>query len=128
MNAETSADWRDQIFDVLQSHDIKQVYHVPDAGHSRLIEHCQRSSTIRTVVLTTEEEGVALAAGAWLGGQRSVLLMQSSGVGNTINLMGLTRTLRFPFLTIVTMRGEWGEFNSRQYPMGQGSAKVLEAM
>ena len=132
MNAETSikpgADWRDQIFDVLQTHDIKQVYHVPDAGHSRLIEHCQRSNAIRTVALTTEEEGIALAAGAWLGGQRSVLLMQSSGVGNTINLMGLTKTLRFPFLTLITMRGEWGEFNSWQYPMGQGTPKVLDAM
>ena len=104
MNAEPSikpgADWRDQIFDVLQTHDIKQVYHVPDAGHSRLIEHCQRS----------------------------VLLMQSSGVGNTINLMGLTKTLRFPFLTLITMRGDYGEFNSWQYPMGQGTPKVLEAM
>ena len=132
MNAETSinsgADWRDQIFDVLQTHDIKQVYHVPDAGHSRLIEHCQRSNSIRTVPLTTEEEGIALAAGAWLGGQRSVLLMQSSGVGNTINMMGLTKTLRFPFLTLITMRGDYGEFNSWQYPMGQGTPKVLEAM
>jgi len=132
MNAEASlksdADWRDQIFDVLQAHYIRQVYHVPDAGHARLIEHCQRSNAMRTVPLTTEEEGVALAAGAWLGGQRSVLLMQSSGVGNTINLMGLTKTLRFPFLTLITMRGEWGEFNSWQYPMGQGTPKVLEAM
>jgi len=132
MNAETSiksgADWRDQIFDVLQTHDIKQVYHVPDAGHARLIEQCQRSNSIRTVPLTTEEEGLALAAGAWLGGQRSVLLMQSSGVGNTINLMGLTKTLRFPFLTLITMRGDYGEFNSWQYPMGQGTPKVLEAM
>ena len=128
MNAETSADWRDEIFEVLQTHDIKQVYHVPDAGHSRLIEHCQRSNSIRTVPLTTEEVGIALAAGAWLGGQRSVMLMQSSGVGNTINLMGMTKTLRFPFLTLVTMRGEWGEFNSWQFPMGQGTPKVLEAM
>src|SRR5258708_10432208 len=128
MNAETSSDWRDQIFDVLQAHDIKQVYHVPDAGKSRLIEQCQRWNSMRTVPLTTEEEGLALAAGAWLGGQRSVLLMQSSGVGNTINLMGLTKTLRFPFLTLITMRGEWGEFNSWQYPMGQGTPKVLEAM
>ena len=133
MNAETrsalgNGDWRDEIFDVLQDHDIKQVYHVPDAGHSRLIEHCQRSNSMRTVPLTTEEEGIALAAGAWLGGQRSVMLMQSSGVGNTINLMGLTKTLRFPFLTLITMRGEWGEFNSWQFPMGQGTPKVLEAM
>ena len=83
---------------------------------------------MRTVTLTTEEEGVALAAGAWLGGQRSVLLMQSSGVGNTINMLGLTKTLRFPFLTLITMRGDWGEFNSWQYPMGQGTPKVLETM
>ena len=128
MTVEPSADWRDQIFEVLQAHDIRQVYHVPDAGHSRLIEHCQRTNSIRTLALTTEEEGIAIAAGAWLGGHRSVTLMQSSGVGNTINLMGLTKTLRMPFLTLITMRGDWGEFNSWQYPMGQGTPKVLEAM
>jgi sulfopyruvate decarboxylase alpha subunit len=122
------SDWHDDIFQVLQDHDIKQVYHVPDAGHSKLIEACQKTNSIRTVALTTEEEGIPLAAGAWLGGQRSVLLMQSSGVGNTINLLGLTKTLRFPFLTLITMRGEPGEFNSWQYPMGQGTPKVLEAM
>lgn len=121
-------DWRDDIFQVLQDHDIKQVYHVPDAGHGKLIEACQKSNSIRTMALTTEEEGIPLAAGAWLGGQRSALLMQSSGVGNTINLMGLTKTLRFPFLTLVTMRGEPGEFNSWQYSMGQATPKVLEAM
>jgi sulfopyruvate decarboxylase alpha subunit len=121
-------DWRDDIFQVLQDHDIKQVYHVPDAGHSKVIEACQKSNSIRTLALTTEEEGIPLAAGAWLGGQRSVLLMQSSGVGNTINLMGMTKTLRFPFLTLITMRGDYGEFNSWQYPMGQATPKVLEAM
>ena len=126
--AEAKTDWRDQIFEVFQNHDIKQVYHVPDAGHSRLIERCQRSNEMHTVALTTEEEGIALAAGAHLGGQRSVLLMQSSGVGNTVNLMGLTKTLRFPFLTLITMRGDYGEFNSWQYPMGQATPKVLEAM
>jgi len=121
-------DWRDDIFQVLQDHDIKQVYHVPDAGHAKVIEACQKSNSIRTLALTTEEEGIPLAAGAWLGGQRSALLMQSSGVGNTINLLGLTKTMRFPFLTLITMRGEPGEFNSWQYPMGQGTPKVLEAM
>jgi sulfopyruvate decarboxylase alpha subunit len=128
MNVATPLDWRDQIFEVLQDHEIRQVYHVPDAGHSRLIEACQRSNAMRTLALTTEEEALGLAAGAWLGGQRSVTLMQSSGVGNTINLVGLTKTLRFPFLTLITMRGDYGEFNSWQYPMGQGTPKVLEAM
>jgi sulfopyruvate decarboxylase alpha subunit len=127
MNVQVT-DWPDRLFATLKRAGIRQVGYVPDAGHSRLIEHCQRSNSIRTVPLTTEEEGIALAAGAWLGGQRSTLLMQSSGVGNTINMMGLTKTLRFPFLTLITMRGDYGEFNSWQYPMGQGTPKVLEAM
>ena len=52
--------------------------------------------------------------------------MQSSGVGNTIAALSLIRTGRFPFLSIVTMRGEWGETNPWQLPMGQGSAAHLE--
>src|SRR5712671_2751294 len=130
MTVATPVDWRDQIFEVLQDHDIKQVYHVPDAGHSRLIEACQKSNSIRTLALTTEEEGVALAAGAWLGGQRSVLLMQSSGVGNCINMLSLIRACRFPMLMLITMRGEWEEFNPWQEPMGsivEPALKLCEA-
>src|SRR6187431_1703651 len=120
--------WPDQLFETIKRGGVRQVGYVPDAGHARLIDRCRADPDIHDVVLTTEEEGVALAAGAWLGGQRSVLLMQSSGVGNTINMMGLTKTLRFPFLTLITMRGDYGEFNSWQYPMGQGTPKGLEAM
>jgi sulfopyruvate decarboxylase alpha subunit len=112
------AAWPDRIFEVLRQADIRQVGYVPDAGHSRLIALCKADPDIRDVVLTTEEEGVALAAGAWLGGQRSVLLMQSSGVGNCINMLSLIRACRFPLLTLVTMRGEWAEFNPWQVPMG----------
>src|SRR5213075_2539795 len=121
-------DWSAEVHRELVAAGVRVVGYVPDAGHKRLIELCQADKKMRAVPLTTEEEGIALAAGAWLGGQRSVLLMQSSGVGNTVNLMGLTKTLRFPFLTLITMRGEWGEFNSWQYPMGQGTPRVLEAM
>jgi sulfopyruvate decarboxylase alpha subunit len=81
---------------------------------------------MRGVSLTTEEEGIALLAGAWLGGQRGVLLMQSSGVGNCVNMLSLTQTCRYPFLTLVTMRGEWGEFNPWQVPMGSATQAVLE--
>jgi sulfopyruvate decarboxylase alpha subunit len=82
---------------------------------------------MKTVVLTTEEEGVALLAGAWLGGDRGVLLMQSSGVGNCINMLSLTRVCRMPLLILVTMRGEWGEFNPWQVPMGQNTNRMLTA-
>lgn len=111
-------DWPDRLFAVLKRAEIRQVGYVPDAGHARLIELCRADPAIRDVVLTTEEEGVALAAGAWLGGQRAVLLMQSSGVGNCINMLSLAKTCRFPLVMLVTMRGEWAEFNPWQVPMG----------
>ena len=107
--------------------DIRQVGYVPDAGHARLIARCKADNDIRDVVLSTEEEGVALAAGAWLGGQRSALLMQSSGVGNCINMLSLISACRFPFLTFITMRGEWAEFNPWQVPMSQAVEPVLAA-
>jgi sulfopyruvate decarboxylase TPP-binding subunit len=69
---------------------------------------------------------VALAAGAWLGGERAVLLMQSSGVGNCVNMLALNQAGRFPLLALVTMRGEWGEQNPWQLPMGQSAAEVLK--
>ena len=124
--ATDTSSWPDEIFSILQRFDVRQVPYVPDAGHSQLIDHVLASSTMRGVSLTTEEEGVALLAGAWAGGQRGVLLMQSSGVGNCINMLSLTQIFRFPFLTLVTMRGEWGEFNPWQVPMGSKTEAVLE--
>ena len=118
--------WPDAIHGALGALGVRQVAYVPDAGHSRLIELCQADPAMRAVVLTTEEEGVALAAGAWLGGERAVLLMQSSGVGNCINMLALIRVGRFPLLALVTMRGEWGEFNPWQVPMGQSTPAVAE--
>lgn len=117
--------WAQDIFDALRALDVRQAAYVPDAGHARLIELCREADAMRTVVLTTEEEGVALLAGAWLGGQRGVLLMQSSGVGNCINLLAMVHECRFPLLMLVTLRGEWGEFNPWQVPMGQAAAGVL---
>src|SRR3954462_9233368 len=124
--SETTPSWPEDIFRTLQRFDVRQVPYVPDAGHSQLIERVLGSSTMRAVPLTTEEEGVALLAGAWAGGQRGVLLMQSSGVGNCINMFSLTQIFRLPFLTLVTMRGEWGEFNPWQVPMGMATSGVFE--
>ena len=124
--ATDTSSWPDEIFSILQRFDVRQVPYVPDAGHSQLIDHVLASSTMRGVSLTTEEEGVALLAGAWAGGQRGVLLMQSSGVGNCINMLSLTQIFRLPFLTLVTMRGEWAEFNPWQVPMGSKTEAVLE--
>ena len=119
------SEWADDIFNVLIGAGVHQVAYVPDMGHKRLIERCNADERMTAVLLTTEEEGVALLAGAWLGGERGVLLMQSSGIGNCINMFSLTRSCEFPLLMLVTMRGQWGEFNPWQVPMGQLTPKVL---
>jgi sulfopyruvate decarboxylase alpha subunit len=125
--SQTPTTWADEIHALFRLHRIGLVSIVPDAGHQRLIELCQADPSIRTVTLTTEEEGVALAAGAWLGGMRAALLIQSSGVGNCINMLSLPTVCHLPFFAIVTMRGEWGEFNPWQVPMGSSTPAVLEA-
>jgi sulfopyruvate decarboxylase alpha subunit len=121
-------DWPNAIYRTLKSHGVAQISYVPDAGHARLIELSHSDPAIQTTVLTTEEEGVALSAGAWLGGDRAVLLMQSSGVGNCVNMLSLLASCRIPFLTLVTMRGEWAEFNPWQIPMGKATPQALEIM
>jgi sulfopyruvate decarboxylase alpha subunit len=120
--------WPDEVYRVLRGAGVRQVGIVPDAGHSRLIRAFEADPEARVVTLTTEEEGVAMLAGAWLGGERGVLLLQSSGVGNCINMLSLPVICHMPLLMIVTMRGDWGEFNPWQIPMGQGTRAALEAM
>ena len=122
----TTAKWPAQIFKTLKDADIGQISYVPDAGHADLIKACLADNRIKTTRLTTEEEGIALALGAWLGGERSALLMQSSGVGNCINMLSIIQETRSPLLMLVTMRGEWGEFNPWQLPMGQNAEAHLE--
>jgi len=121
-------DWPDQLYDLLKSAKITQFAYVPDAGHKVLINRSLADPDVHSIPLTTEEEGVALAAGADLGGERAVLLMQSSGAGNCINLLSLIVGCRFPLLTLISMRGDFGEGNPWQFPMGQGTEPVLKAM
>lgn len=124
----TEIAWQEQIYLQLKAAGVRQVAYVPDAGHAHVIRRVQQDDEIHDIVLTTEEEGVAVAAGAWLGGQRAVLLMQSSGVGNCVNMFSLLESCRFPFCTLVTMRGEYAEFNPWQGPMGRATQAVMEQM
>ena len=108
-------------------HRIEVVAFVPDGGQKRLIELCLADPAIRSVTLTTEEEGIALSCGAFLAGKRAAVLMQSSGVGNCINMLSVPAECDMPLLMLVTMRGEFGEFNPWQVTMGQSTTAVLEA-
>ena len=122
------ARWQDELYDPLRRNNISQFAYVSDAGHHVLIDRSLADPGVRSVALTTEEEGVALLAGADLGGARGVLLMQSSGAGNCVNMLSLIKGGRFPFLTLVSMRGDFGEGNPWQFPMGQAVQPILGAM
>ena len=119
--------WSKDVFNILKAANVRQVAYVPDAGHSSLIKMAIADNSIKPVLLTSEQEGVAVLSGAWLGGEAGTLLMQSSGVGNVINMLGMANECRFPLLMLVTMRGDWGEFNPWQVPMGQATESVLTA-
>jgi sulfopyruvate decarboxylase alpha subunit len=120
--------WRGDLFDVLKRHGIRHIAYVPDAGHSEALRRADADPDIHAVVLTTEEEGIGYLAGAWLGGEKGALLLQSSGVGNCINTLALQSVARFPLLMLVTMRGDWAEFNPWQNPMGQATEATLRHM
>jgi sulfopyruvate decarboxylase TPP-binding subunit len=120
--------WPHELYELLRGNGVTQFAYVPDAGHRVLIDRALADADVHAIPLTTEEEGVALVAGADLGGSRGVLLMQSSGVGNCINMLSLIIGARFPFLTLVSMRGDFGEGNPWQLAMGQAVEPVLKAM
>jgi sulfopyruvate decarboxylase alpha subunit len=123
-----SVHWSKPVHKLFQEHDIEQVAIVPDAGHADLIHLCEADKKMSVIRLTSEEQGVSLLGGAWLGGKKGVLLMQSSGVGNCINMLSLSTSCQFPLLILVTMRGDHAEFNPSQVPMGDATETVLAAM
>lgn len=120
--------WPDVVMDIFRAQKIRQVAYVPDTGLKRLIELVREDADITEVPLTTEEEGVAMSVGACLGGQKAALLVQSSGAGNCINMLGMLTECRVPLLIIVTMRGTWEEFNPWQIPMSEATEPVLKAI
>jgi sulfopyruvate decarboxylase alpha subunit len=128
LSSSPQPEWPDQLYECLRKHEIKLFAYVPDAGHKTLINRSLADSEVNSIALTTEEEGVAMLAGADLGGTRGVLMMQSSGAGNCVNILSMIKAGRFPFLTLISMRGDFGEENPWQMPMGQALRPVLAAM
>jgi hypothetical protein len=108
---DTARSWPEQILQKLREADIRQVTYVPDPGHARLIK--RRCSPLRR------------RGSAFCPAPGSAASAQSSGVDSCINALSLARVCGFPLLMIVTMRGDWGEVNPWQVPMGQITASIL---
>lgn len=123
-----SPNWSEDVLRALEVRSITTVCTIPDGGLTQLLKRIEAGKGIRLVTLSTEEEGIGIATGCWLAGTRAMVAMQSSGVGNCINALGLPAAFRAPCLLLVTMRGQWGEFNPWQVPMGQAVRPALEAV
>ena len=128
MPAAEATHWSDDVFREMKARNIETVCTIPDGGLTRLLRMVEADAGMRLVTLSTEEEGMGLVTGQWLGGKKALMAMQSSGVGNCINALGYPATLRAPCLMLVTMRGQWGEFNPWQVPMGSAVRPCLEAV
>jgi sulfopyruvate decarboxylase TPP-binding subunit len=127
MATRLDAGWVAPTWEALLAAGVRVFPYVPDAGLAGLIARAHEDERCLAVPLTTEEEGVALAVGTWLAGRSAAVLLQSSGVGNCVNMLSLPAACAAPLLMVVTMRGQFGERNPWQVPMGQAVAPVLAA-
>lgn len=102
---------------------------VPCVNLQKLLDLISSDPQFMHIPVTREEEGVGLCAGAWIGGRKPVLLMQNSGLGNSINaLASLNLLYKIPLLMVISHRGGEGEPIVGQIPMGRLTPKLLDAM
>jgi sulfopyruvate decarboxylase alpha subunit len=122
--------WATDISDGLWAAGCREVVFVPDNPLSLILAALARDhASVRATLATREEEAVGIAAGLYLGGAKPALLMQSSGLGNTLNALGsLLLAFQIPVVLVVSMRGDPGEWNAAQVPMGRAVVPVLEAL
>jgi sulfopyruvate decarboxylase subunit alpha len=108
---------------------IDFIVSVPCANLKDLIPMVDEEKSIIHVPVTREEEGVGVCAGAYMGGRRTAMLMQNSGLGNSINaLSSLNLLYGIPLVMIISHRGIEGEPICAQVPMGEMTVPLLDTL
>jgi len=109
---------------------IRDVVYVPDNPLSHVVRELEeRYPAVRLVVATREEEAFGIAAGLYLGGRRPAVMCQSSGIGNSLNAVSsLLIPYQIPVVAVVSMRGDAGEWNAAQVPLGRAMRLILDAV
>ncbi len=121
--------WADTVVAVLKKYNVRYLNYVPDSKIEKLLEAARNLGGFEPLPLTREEEGVGVVCGQSIGGARGVLLCPTAGLGNSINaLASLAIAYRIPCPIIIGVRGDLGEFNPGQVPMGQSTKGILDAM
>ena len=125
----TDGDWSAGMAQALRDNGYTVVAYVPDEVTDRLLQLLHEDRATRMVSVTREEEGLSVLCGAFLGGMRGALVMQSSGLGNSINaLCSLAIGFQIPLLMVISERGRLDEVNSVQVPLGRAMPKIFEAL
>jgi sulfopyruvate decarboxylase alpha subunit len=122
--------WASAVCAGLDAAGARDVVYVPDNPTSHVLRVLRgRFPSVRLTTATREEEAFAIAAGLYLGGIRAAVMLQSSGLGNSLNaLTSLLVPYRIPVLMLVSMRGEEDEWNPAQMPMGRAVRSILDAV
>jgi sulfopyruvate decarboxylase alpha subunit len=122
-------DWSRHMADILRRNGIRTFATVPDSIVGQVLEHLWADEEATVITSCREEEGLGILSGAYLAGQRGALIMQNSGLGNCVNTLGsLNVAAQIPVILVISHRGDLGEFNPAQVPMGQATEKVLDAL
>jgi sulfopyruvate decarboxylase subunit alpha len=117
------------VYNALKKTGINFVVSLPCVNLGKIMEMVDCDTDIIHVPVTREEEGFGICAGAFLGGKNPAILMQNSGLGNSVNaLASLFELYKIPVMMIMSHRGTEGEFMSAQVPMGKATPKVLDAL
>jgi sulfopyruvate decarboxylase subunit alpha len=108
----------------------RDVIYVPDNPLSHVLRVFeQQYPNVRLILATREEEAFGIAAGVYLGGGLPTVMLQSSGLGNSLNaITSLLLPYQIPVLMVVSMRGDSGEWNAAQVPMGRAVQSILESI
>ena len=122
-------DSTDVIYNGIKDAGINFIVTVPCANLKKLLELIDKDDTIKHVHVKREEEGFGICAGAYMGGLKPAILMQNSGLGNSVNVLAsLMKLYNFPILMIISHRGSLGEAVYGQIPMSKATTKVLDSL
>jgi sulfopyruvate decarboxylase alpha subunit len=124
-----AAAWCETILAALKNNDVRLITYVPDRVFTPLIKAIHDDPYFTAFVTTREEEAIGIVTGAWMGGMRGAVLMQTSGFGTIPNaLASLVMPSQIPALIFVSERGTLGEFNVGQAMVCRTMRPVLDAL
>ncbi len=122
-------DSTDVIYNGLKDAGINFIVSVPCANLKKLLNLVEEDDEIKHIPVTREEEGFGICVGAYMGGMKPAILMQNSGLGNSVNVLAsLNKLYNFPILMIISHRGTFGESVYGQIPMSKATTKILDSL